>query len=94
VSGSSPESSSESSRVLPPQHRPREDGFTHPADPSRSNLADALALTVPAACKRIQQPHSSYRGVFDALRTIAAKEGVGKLFNGISSPLSTVMLQV
>jgi hypothetical protein len=27
-----------------PPHRPREDGLTHPADASRSNLAFALAL--------------------------------------------------
>ena len=26
------------------QHRPREDGFAHPADTSRTNLADALGL--------------------------------------------------
>jgi hypothetical protein len=35
----------ESSRAWPP-HRPREEGFTHPADTSRSNLAAALALVV------------------------------------------------
>jgi hypothetical protein len=33
----------ESSSASPP-HRPREEGLTHPADPSRSNLAAALAL--------------------------------------------------
>ena len=33
----------ESSRASP-THRPREDGLTHPADASKTNLADALAL--------------------------------------------------
>jgi hypothetical protein len=30
-------------------HRPREDGLVHPADPSRSNLADALGLAFEVA---------------------------------------------
>jgi hypothetical protein len=49
-----------------PTHRPREDGLTHPADTSRSNLADALGLL---SSWRLSKPSVN----FDASTHVAAR---------------------